>query len=92
MKKTKRRELSPLQKACLAYGSIHWTAANTHALVRYLLEHGMDEEAAMLVEIRSRAIDRSKEVYYRERKRLQPDWEPTEDDELIEEAGGQRTN
>ena len=84
--------MTPLQKVCLEYGRIHWRASNTYDLIRYLLEQGMEEEASLLMEIRSRAIGRAKEVYYRERKRLQPDWEPTEDDELIEEAGGQRTN
>ena len=68
--------MTSLQKVCLEYGRINWRASNTHDLMRYLLEQGMDKEAAMLAEIRARAIARAKEVYYQQRKLLQPDWEP----------------
>ena len=73
---TKIRKQSPLQEVCLEYGRHYWRVNNTYEFGKLLRELGLENEAALLVEIRLRAHHRAKEVYYQKRKLLQPDWEP----------------
>lgn len=65
---------SKLQKVCLQYGRDCWEQTNVCGLINFLRRNGKHEEAYVLARLAQEAKILARDNYFRERKKLQPDW------------------
>lgn len=79
MNKKKARAPSKLQNVCLQYGRDCWSISNNPGLARFLRSEGHVEAAETVAHLIRFARSLAKSKYYRERKKLQPNWKTWEE-------------
>lgn len=82
--KKKRKPPSELQKVCMQYGRDVYRIQNVRQLAEYLEEQGYPSIALSVTNAYQAANQLAKTKYFKERKKLQPDWKDW-DQQILED-------